>query len=280
MGEAPLILFTLCVQAAIGIMIFITLGKQIYNDKTFKKASIVAAILSAIGLFASLIHLGQPLHAINSLLNLGSSWLSREVLFSGVFAGIAVLYALALYFKTDNESFNRLLRWAGSIVGLVDIFFMAKVYSTTSVPSWHGVNTFVDFYTTAIAVGALIFLATSLSELKNEDKKILGFIVLAAAIIQAALAVPYSLGLGLNGMAAQDSVKILNGMSAAIAIKWLLILGGAAILMGQASQQTGTKDIKSASSMIYVAGIALIIGEIIGRYAFYAVMVATSIGLT
>lgn len=280
MGEAPLIIFSLCMQAAIGIMLFITLGKQLYKDKVFKKASLVAAILSCVGLFASLIHLGQPFHAMNSLLNLGSSWLSREVLFSGVFAGIAVLYAFALYFKADNESINRILRWAGSIIGLLAIFSMAKVYSTTSVPAWHGVNTFVDFYTTAIAVGALIFLATSLSELKSENKKIFGFIVLAAAIIQVALAVPYSLGLGLNGMAAQDSARILSGMSSVIGLKWLLILGGAAILMGQANQQVGSKEVKSASGMIYVAGIALIIGEIIGRYAFYAAMVATSVGLT
>jgi anaerobic dimethyl sulfoxide reductase subunit C (anchor subunit) len=280
MGEIPLILFTLCMQAAIGIIIFNTLGKQIYKDKTFKKASLIAAILSIIGLFASLIHLGVPFHALNSLLHLGSSWLSREVLFSGIFGGIAVVFAFVQYRKADNEAFNRILRWVGSIVGLFDIFFMAKVYSTTSVPAWHGVNTFIDFYATAIAVGGLVFLAASLSELTKEDKKIFAFIVFAAAILQGVVTVPYSISLGLNGMAALESASILNNMSGVIVLKWLLIMGGAAILLVTATQQAGTKEAKFASSMIYVACIALIVGEIISRYAFYAAMVVTKVGLT
>lgn len=88
-----------------------------------------------------------------------------------------------------------------------------------------------DFYATTIVVGALIFLATSLNELQNVDKKIFGFIILAAAIIQVVVAVPYAIGLGQNGMAAQASSKLLNSMSGIIGLKWLLILGGAGILI-------------------------------------------------
>lgn len=280
MAETALLIFSFCMQAAIGVMLFITLGKQLYKDKQFKRAAVTTAALSVVGVLASLAHLGQPLSALNSLSNIGSSWLSREVLFAGIFMGIAVVYALVQYFKPDNQSLNMSLRWAGSAIGLITVFSMGKLYTTTAVPVWHGINTFVDFYATTIAVGALIFLAMGLRELQDVDKRILGFIVLAAVIIQASVAVPYAIGLGLNGMAAQASAEILRGMSVAIGLKWLLILGGAGLLMWPALQKVGTAEAKSVSGIIYVAGAALVCGQLIGRYIFYAAMIATSVGMT
>ena len=134
MGETSLLVFSFCLQAAIGIMLFITIGKQLYKDKEFKVAAIIAAGLSVIGIVASLSHLGRPMSFLNSLANIGSSWLSNEAFLSGVFAGIAVLYALVLYLKPGSQGLNTILRWTGSIVGLVAVFSMAKLYSSTIVP--------------------------------------------------------------------------------------------------------------------------------------------------
>ncbi len=279
MGELSLIIFTLCLQAAIGTMIFITVGKQKYKDKVFKKAAIVSAGLSVVGVLASLAHLGQPMSFLNSISNLGSSWLSNEAFLSGIFMGITVLYTLVLYFKPANKTLDTVLRWAGSSVGLITVFSMAKVYTTTVVPIWQGMNTFVDFYATTIAVGALIFIAASLKELENVNKRIYGFIVLIAVIIQAAVAVPHAIGLGLEGMAAQASAAILSGLAFAIGLKWLLILGGAALLIWP-SQKSDASDSGSAAGLIYAAFAFLVVGQIIGRYVFYAAHVAITVGLS
>ena len=278
MGETSLLIFSFCLQAAIGTMIFITIGKHLYKGKAFKKAALVTAGLSVVGILASLSHLGQPLSFLNSLSNLGSSWLSAEALLSGFFMGIAVLYALVLYFKPDNQSLDSALRWAGCVVGLIAVFSMAKVYTTTVVPVWQGMNTFVDFYATTIAIGVLIFIAASLKELGSIDKKVYGFVVLAAVAIQAAVAIPHAIGLGQEGMAAQASAAILNGMSVAIGLKWLLILGGAGVLMWPTTQNneaTGT-----TTGIIYAACAALVVGQFIGRYVFYAAMIVTNVGLS
>lgn len=280
MDETALLIFTLCLQAAIGGTIFITLGKQLYKDKQFKVAILMTAVLSVIGVLASFMHLGQPLSALNSLSNLGSSWLSNEALLAGIFMGVAVLYALVQYYKPDNQGLNITLRWTGSIVGLVTVFSMAKVYTTSSVPVWHGTNTFVDFYATTIALGALLFLVSSLKELKEANKRIFPFIVLATVIIQVAVAVPYAFTLGQNGMAAQASAAVIGEMSIIIGLKWLLILGGAGLLMWPFIQKADTTGVKSAAGVIYVGGAALLVGEIIGRYVFYAAMIASHVGLT
>jgi anaerobic dimethyl sulfoxide reductase subunit C (anchor subunit) len=279
MGETALLIFSFCMQTAIGIMIFTTLTKQLHQGKEFKLAATVAAVLSIIGVAASLAHLGRPMSALNSLGNLGSSWLSREVLTAGIFMGITVVYALLHYYKVGGESLKTALRWAGSAVGLITVFSMSKLYSTTAVPVWHGVNTFVDFYATTLAVGALVFLALSLKELQDVDKRIYGFSVLAAVAIQAAVAVPFAIGLGLEGMAAQASAEILRNMSLVIGLKWLLILGGAGLFLWPSLQGASFKA-QSTTTIIYAAGIALVCGQFIGRYVFYAAMITTNIGLT
>jgi anaerobic dimethyl sulfoxide reductase subunit C (anchor subunit) len=279
MGETALLIFSFCMQTAIGLMLFTTLAKQLHQDRSFKPAAIAAAGLSIIGVLASLAHLGQPLHALNSLGNLGSSWLSREVLSSGVFMGIAVSYTLLLYFKAGGEALNSALRWAGSVVGLIAVFSMSKLYTMASVPVWHSINTFVDFFATTIAVGALVFLALSFKELQDADKRIYGFIVLATVIIQAAAAVPFAVSLGLDGMAAQASAEILRNLSVVIGLKWLLILGGAVLLLWPALQQAAVKA-NSGPGLLYAAGVALVCGQLIGRYVFYAAMITVNIGLT
>lgn len=280
MSETALLIFTLFLQAAIGSMMFITLGKLIYTDKQFKTAAFTTAGLSVIGVLASFIHLGQPLSALNSLSNLGSSWLSNEALLAGIFMGIAVLFALVQYSKPDNQSLNTALRWAGSIVGIVAVFAMGKVYTMSSVPVWQGVNTFVDFYATTIALGALVFLVSSRKELKDVNKQIFPIIVLAAAVIQVAVAVPYAFSLGQNGMAAQASAQVISEMSGIVGLKWLLILGGAGLLIWTANENSNKTGVKSGAGLIYVAGAAVLVGEILGRYVFYASMIASHVGLT
>lgn len=278
MSEISLLLFSFCLQAAIGTMWFMTLGQQLYKGKSFRTASVITAALSIIGVLASLIHLGKPFSALNTLFHLGGSWLSNEVLSVGIFMGIAVLYAIVQYVKPDKQSLNILLTGMASIVGAFSVFAMAKVYTTTVVPVWQGVNTFVDFYTTAVATGALLFTIGSLKELGNNDKKIYGFVVLAAVIIQAAVAVPHAITLSVSGLAAQASAELLSGMSIAIGLKWLLTLGGAGILIWPLSQKADLAQ--SLTRVVYFAGAALIVGEFIGRYVFYASMIAARIGLT
>ncbi|SDH05476.1 dimethyl sulfoxide reductase anchor subunit family protein [Desulfosporosinus hippei] len=280
MDETALLIFTLCLQAAIGSMIFITLGKQLYKDKQFKVSALISACLSVVGVLASFVHLGQPFSALNSLSNLGSSWLSKEALLAGIFMGITVLYAWVQYYRPESQGLNTVLRWAGSVLGLVTIFSMVKVYTMASVPVWDGTNTFVDFYATAIALGALIFLVSSFKELNEANQRLFPFIVLATVVIQVAAAVPYAFSLGLNGMAAQASAEVLSEMGVVIALKWLLILGGAGLLLWPAIQKAGATGAKSASGIIYVAAAILLIGEIIGRYVFYASMITSHIGLT
>ena len=224
MKESALILFTFCLQAAIGLMLFSVVSKELARDKEFKAAALASAVLSVVAILTSLFHLGRPLAFLSSLANLGSSWLSNEALFAGIFTAIAVVYALLLYLKPAKTVVLRIIGWAGSLMGILTIAVMAKVYTFTVVPMWQSLNTYVEFYATAVAVGGLLFLALSQKELRKEINGLVGLIILGAVFIQAAVAIHCVIGLSQAGMAAQSSVEILSGMGMALALKWLLIL--------------------------------------------------------
>ena len=96
MGEEwSLVLFTLLAQTSIGIVISSQLV-PIGDNKTAKTALLFAVGIMAASLAVSLTHLGDPLGAYRTLANIGSSWLSREILFAGSYFGAALLLCLTV----------------------------------------------------------------------------------------------------------------------------------------------------------------------------------------
>ncbi|MFA5537006.1 MAG: DmsC/YnfH family molybdoenzyme membrane anchor subunit [Bacillota bacterium] len=279
MGETNLLIFSICLQAAIGITLFSLLGGLLYRDKQFKTASYLAAFLAVMGILASFTHLGHPLSALNVFGGFGRSWLSNEAILAGIFAGLAVLNAVIVYLKPDDKGLITGITGLGSLLGLVVVFSMAKIYTTASVPAWQGINTYVDFYTTTIALGALLFLAAGFRSLRDANKKVFGYAILVAVAIQAATSIPHILNLNQMGLAAQDSLRVLNSISGLIWVKWVLVLSGAALLLLPANAGKISRKDKSPSKILFVAGMALVVGQIIGRYLFYAALVVMNVGL-
>lgn len=83
--EWPLVLFTFIYSFLSGWI----LSSKIY-DRPFQK--LIFIIIGLIGILLSAFHLGKPLRAIRSTINLKTSWLSREILFSGFFIVASTLY--------------------------------------------------------------------------------------------------------------------------------------------------------------------------------------------
>lgn len=275
MAETSLMIYTFAQQAAIGIMVMLVLATMLYKDKTFKSAVIVMPILSVIGSLASLFHLGNPAGALLAVSNAGISWLSNEIVLSGIFTGITVSYAIIRLAK-KFVGFEKILAWLGLVVGLLTVFAMGMLYSTTNVPFWQNPNTFVSFFTTTVACGSLLFVALSYKELKGENIKIFAVLAITAVVIQAAFALSQAATLAIAGKAALESVAILSSMSGIIFLQWILILGGAVLMFWYAAHSPADKY---RGNLVMCAAFALIAGQFIGRYVFYAALVSLSVGL-
>lgn len=267
-----LTLFSICLQAAIGIMVFVSIGKLINKDGIFKNAMFVAAGLGIIGLLSSVLHLGRPFKAFFALNQFASSWLSREIWFSSLFVGLTVLAVLILMQRPQNRTAIKGVSLLSAVVGLVAIAVMSSVFTSSSVPFWHGTVTFVEFYAAAISMGAILFLFLSISE-AGSLKKLVAAAVAAAVIIQVLVVVPNLISLANDSNEAIiGSLAILNGMATAGILKWLCILIGAVLVVWSAKDEISP----AVTNTVMVSALLLFVGQLVGRYMFYAAMVVGS----
>ncbi len=119
------------------------------------------AVALAIGLFAlgaSVAHLGRPRFAFRAVLGLRTSWLSREIVAFGLFAGLAAAHALGQLAGLTLPS------WSGALVvgaGVVGVVCSVKLYEVTGRRWWSASRTAFRFGATSVVLGAASSIAVS-----------------------------------------------------------------------------------------------------------------------
>ncbi|MBU1195262.1 MAG: dimethyl sulfoxide reductase anchor subunit [Proteobacteria bacterium] len=163
--EWSLIVYSLMLQAAVGIVFFLLVFRLIFagesgagqmtsqtmNPLTSRTMGLTGLLILA-GMAVSVFHLGNPFRAYRSVTNLSKSWLSREIFFTSAFF---VLWAAGfLMEKYGNLSF--LLIWLTLGAGVLVILSMARIYYSTGKTGWHSATTFLDFFGTPVIFGTLV----------------------------------------------------------------------------------------------------------------------------
>ncbi|WP_318390810.1 dimethyl sulfoxide reductase anchor subunit family protein [Enterobacter sp.] len=158
MHELPLLIFTLFLQGSVGITLWLAFRHTTLTPGNDLRRSLLpvaagAFVMAGLGLMASALHMGYPLNAFNALRHVGSSWLSREIVFASLYLAALGLATLLLF--TGKPGWKTLLILA-AVLGLVDVFCMAQIYMHTSVVTWQHVNTLVLFISTVVIMGSVV----------------------------------------------------------------------------------------------------------------------------
>ena len=161
--DAPLILFTLFTQWAVGgfwAMLWTfpltwALPKHNTGLSHLLPLLVIGACLG-IGLLTSLAHLGTKKKAFYALRNLRRSWLSREVLFTVLF-GIGWLFATLASLAWQRGTIGVMALTASLGFGL--IYSMAQVYRLKAVPAWNTWQTNAGFMVSALLLGQTVMAA-------------------------------------------------------------------------------------------------------------------------
>ncbi|HZP61382.1 MAG TPA: DmsC/YnfH family molybdoenzyme membrane anchor subunit [Opitutaceae bacterium] len=103
---------------------------------------------AAIGLGASVLHLGQPLKAWRCFLGLRRSWLSREIV---VFAAYFILLSVLAMSRHSQPA----LEAAALAAGAAGVFSSAMVYADTRRSAWRLGGTAGKFFGTALIAGLI-----------------------------------------------------------------------------------------------------------------------------
>ncbi|SHN70591.1 dimethyl sulfoxide reductase anchor subunit family protein [Desulfitobacterium chlororespirans] len=272
MHELPLLTFTLCLQAAVGAVLWAVVFRIKAQDAPlFKRNTLAALSLAAVGIVASLLHLGKPMLALTSMFNLATSWLSREIFFSGAFFGLLLIF----WWVERREKAPGVRTALGVItagVGLIDIYAMARLYMESIMPAWQNANTLISFYATAIVLGGVVFYVTAGEQ--REKLPRIDLMLWAVVLVQAAFALGYVASLGALTGAGKETAALLAGSQATLILSWLFTLGGVFLL-----SLSRTGKLAKQMSFLYLAMAVIVVGEIAGRYLFYVSGIPIGLGL-
>jgi formate dehydrogenase iron-sulfur subunit len=139
--------------------------------------SLVALLLGLLAIGASTMHLGRPLYAWRAFVGLKTSWLSREIIIFGLFAGCAVLYAGCCWLPTFSQfvsfplqrefsapSFQLALGIGVALSGVAGVFCSIMIYQDTRRTFWGTTMTSLKFIGTTLLLGPATILCTMLGQ--------------------------------------------------------------------------------------------------------------------
>jgi len=159
--EWPLVLFTLMGQAAAGLAFFYLL--PLYSPAAraslpqFRALRLGAALgvlfLSAAAVVLSFGHLGRIRRAPRSVVNLKSSWLSREIAALVLFIAAAAFLAVGEW-RGAEAPVRAALAGLTTAAGGIFVYAMSRLYMLRTVPEWNTAATPVSFFSSAAVLGA------------------------------------------------------------------------------------------------------------------------------
>jgi anaerobic dimethyl sulfoxide reductase subunit C len=292
-----LIIFTILAQMSVGA--FIVLG--IVHFYASRKAGVAEAermsdrALLAIGpvlvlgLFASLLHLGNPLQAYRAITNLGSSWLSWEILFGVLFAGSGFLFALLQWRKIGTPGMRNIVAWVAAVFGIGLVYSMARVYMLATQPAWNTIATPISFFATTFLLGGLAIGAAfvvNYSMVKKADPScaevqcellrgslkgiaVAAVLLLGIEVVTTPLLIAYLAG---GDAAARTSAGLLGTEFALLqGLRIGLVFLGAGVLGLFLFQSAGSPGRERVAGNLAIGAFALVLtAEVIGRFLFYA----------
>jgi Fe-S-cluster-containing dehydrogenase component/DMSO reductase anchor subunit len=165
-SHPPLVIMLVLTQLSVGAFCIETLLRASFPANLMTQLSplqaFMAFALGMLALGASTCHLGRPLYAWRAVLGLRNSWLSREIIVFGIFAGLATLEAAAGFLTGFGGLKSLGMSMAISATGLFGVFCSLMIYRDTRREFWNGPATGLKFFgtTALLGVASILFITT------------------------------------------------------------------------------------------------------------------------
>ena len=158
--EWPLVLFTVLGQCVVGALIVSGLGWFAMKDDAAARQRLVRSmfflwLVMGLGFLASIVHLGSPMRAFNSLNRIGASGLSNEIAAGSVFFAVGGIWWLVAVLGKMPPALGKLWLLLGMVLGIVFVWAMTRVYLIDTVPTWYTGYTTLAFFMTVLLSGPL-----------------------------------------------------------------------------------------------------------------------------
>jgi len=181
----PLVFMLVLTQLSVGAFVVEFLTRRLFPQlsssgltRAHAYHAIIALGAGLLALGASVFHLGRPKYAFRAVIGLRTSWLSREILAFGAFAGMAAAYAAYVWggplwgllrLSTpappwlSAPSVGNALGALVVVTGLGGVGCSVMLYVKTAREWWSGARTAYRFFATAAVLGLATTLVSMLA---------------------------------------------------------------------------------------------------------------------
>lgn len=282
-SEWTLVVFTITTQMCAGTFIMAKVlplfaggGRDPELIRTNDSVSLFMAPLLVVAMLISLLHLGTPANAINTVHNIGVSPLSWEIFTGGLFTGSACLLAFSQWRGLGSESMRRRLGWLVVLAGVAVVVCMTLVYMLRTVPVWNSMLTPIQFSVATLLLGTLAWSAI-LAVFAQKQSETLKRVWRIAAVVTLVLlgvklvTLPIALaGLAVDSATGLASVRIMiDQLGFSMLLKLVLAFAGA-VFGALVLYRNAFREGDNAVASVYIAFVLVLVAEIFGRAVFYA----------
>jgi formate dehydrogenase iron-sulfur subunit len=279
-AHPPLAIMLVLTQVAVGTFLIDLLLRAtgLAPAAAAAPSALLGLLVAVVALGASVLHLGRPQYAYRAVIGLRHSWLSREIVAFGAFAGVAVLNAAVQVLGLDHPIAS-LLPPAVAVAGIAGVLCSAMIYAVTGRRWWRLRTLAVRFGLTTVVGGLVVLLAVATATGWRTGADVTASVRLLALALVAGTACKLVTEVAvlrhLRGPADDElarTARLLVG-PLATASRWRVALGGAGgILLPLGALLLAGADEPHAAGMAAVALLAtglLVAGELIERWQMF-----------
>lgn len=277
--EWPLVLFTVLGQCVAGGLIVSGIVWMNANDDRIGQVRIVRSqlllwVLMGVGFIASMMHLGSPLRAFNSLNRVGTSALSNEIAAGSLFFAVGGFWWLVSWLGKMPATLSRIWLAVSMLLGVLFVWAMTRVYQIDTVPTWHNGYTTAAFFLTMLMGGPL--LAALLLRLAGIRFRASRFAALSVAAFIASIAVVMlqSQQLGEIHSSVQQAIALVPDYAMLQVARLLLVALGLGCWICPLVMRKQPQVLSLLLGIVLVAA-----GEVIGRGLFYGLHMTVGVAV-
>ncbi len=267
--EWPLVLFTVLGQCVVGAtlisgLVWLELADQREARQRLVRSMFFIWLLMGIGFLASVMHLGSPLRAFNSLNRVGASALSNEIASGALFFAVGGFWWLLAVLEKMPAALGKIWLVITLLLGLLFVLAMTRVYQIDTVPTWYTGYTTSAFFLTVLLSGPLF--AALLLQMAKVDVNgwVIAGLSVAALVISAAVIVMQSTGLSTIHSSVQQAASLLPNYGRLQALRLILLALGLGCWLCPLIRRQPPRAVGLLAGLLLV-----LIAECIGRGLFY-----------
>jgi len=282
-SELPLVFMTTLTQMSVGGFVALFLGEllSLFGFSNLATGDYILAGLimlpALLGLPLSALHLGRPLLAHTAMKNWRKSWLSREALALGIFAGFGI--ATVGFYFLEIPILTLISMIGGVISGVYGIYAQSMIYRIKARPSWDRSSTTKRFISSGYLGLILVSLVLAIQGFANSAMVTISLTLLASSyqllvIFEEKIFYKYLKDDEKNFYQLNKTKFLLeNNLAKHLKIRYFSLIGFSLILPLLSILFLANSNISIAIFILLISLLGATISELIGRYIFFVSVV-------